>query len=129
MPKRPHNEDEDGEYDDSTQKAKKQKKLSISEQCKEHTRELQEAMTRLGNFLTANSLVDDSARDDMEMLSVICAEILQNEDGSKLRPRAYADTVADRLNDPLDMLADDALGGLTPSALKILTNHERRVSL
>lgn len=123
--KRGHNEDPDEEYDDSTQKAKKQKKLSTLEQCKERTRQLQGAMTLLSNILAANSLVDNSAHNDMEVLSAICADILQDEDASEPRAQAYADC----LNDPLDVLADDALAELSSSALKILTNYGRRVPL
>jgi hypothetical protein len=123
--KRAHDED-DGEYD-NTQKAKKQKNLSTFERCKEHTRQLQEAMTRLDNFLTANSLVDDSARDDMLMLSDICGHILKYEDPSDREP--LSQEYADGLSYPLDELADDALDELSSSALKILTNNGRRALL
>jgi hypothetical protein len=113
MPKSKRTDNDDEEYDDSTQKAKKQKKLSTFEQCKDSTRQLQSAMTQLADFLTTTSLVDNSARLDMSVLSTICAYILQDEDGSKRRNPEYADT----LNYPLDMLADDALAVLSPSAL------------
>jgi len=124
MSKRSHNDDSE-EYDDNAQKVKRQKKLSTLEQCKEHARELQVAMTQLGDFLTAESLVDNSARGDMNMLFTISAHILRDEDSSDRRAQEYADT----LNDPLDVLADDVLTGLSPSALKILTNHGCCVSL
>jgi hypothetical protein len=82
-------------------------------------------MTHLGNFLTANSLVsvDNSARNDMHVLSVICNDILRDEGASEPRNQEPTPQV------PLDVLADGALAGLSQSALRILTNNGCRVSL
>jgi len=121
--KRSHDEDTRNAMT-APRRQKKQKSLSTFEQCKERTNQLQVAMTQLDNFLIAKSLVDNSARRDMSILSMICADILQDEDDSEPRAQEYADT----LNDPLDVPADDALAGLSPSALEILTNNGRRTN-